>query len=417
MNRVTAFLFFTLTALGAVFFVIAPILVKTIFVFKAPAVSAEQPASVFFIESSTPEMLKQLALQTDTTTRKLKVLVVPGHDSDFWGTQYKNVKEADMTLALSKELVRLLSWDDKFEVSVTRDGSGYTPVFADYFSDPGQNILSFVAAKKKTMTDLELAGKVSLKTDGVFHNNAPSPVVVRLYGINKWANENNIDLVIHVHFNDYPRRKRASPGDYSGFSIYVPEHQYSNARASKDIAEAVSEQLQTYYSQSDMPKEDVGVVEDQDLIAIGSFNTLDPASILIEYGYIYEPQFLNPTIRNKVIQDLATQTYIGIHKFFGSSMPGLAGKYNTAFLPNTWQGLIAAGVQHNLSILSLQAALTLEGVYPPEGMDKRNCPVAGTFGKCTRLALTAFQQKYGVSDEPGVLGQGTIATLNKLYGE
>ena len=36
-----------------------------------------------------------------------------------------------------------------------------------------------------------------------------------------------------------------------------------------------------------------GVVEDQELIAIGSFNTLNPIGLLIEYGYIYESQFYN----------------------------------------------------------------------------------------------------------------------------
>jgi N-acetylmuramoyl-L-alanine amidase len=133
-----------------------------------------------------------------------------------------------------------------------------------------------------------------------------------------------------VHFNDYPQRKKSSPGDYSGFSIYVPEQQYSNSRSSREIAAQVSKQLGTYYPESNMPKEGSGVVEDQDLIAIGSFNTLDPASLLIEYGYIYEPQFLNPVIRSKVIEDLATQTYVGIHNFFGGSMPKLAGKYTTA---------------------------------------------------------------------------------------
>ena len=50
-------------------------------------------------------------------------------------------------------------------------------------------------------------------------NIAPDEMGVRLYGINKWANENDIDIVIHVHFNDYPGRPRTGSGKYSGFSI------------------------------------------------------------------------------------------------------------------------------------------------------------------------------------------------------
>lgn len=418
MSRWTAFLVFTMTAFGAVFFVVTPISMRTVIVRSGGATEA-QPASVFFIESSKPEVLKQMVARADISERKLRILIVPGHDSEFFGTQYKNIKEADMTLPLGIELARLLSQDDKFDIMLSRDRNGYTPELEYYFREKKQEILDFVAAKKKIMNDLESVGKVSLKADGVYHNDAPSPVVVRLYGINKWANENSIDLVIHVHFNDYPRRKRASPGDYSGFSIYVPEHQFSNARSSKAIADAISEQLKTYYPPSNLPKEGwgEGVVEDQELIAIGAFNTLDPASILVEYGYIYEPQFLDPTIRRKIIEDLATQTYIGVHNFFGSSMPSLAGKYNTAFLPHTFQDVLAAGVKNNPSVLALQAALKLEGVFPPDDFDEHICPLAGTYGACTKKSVADFQAKYNLDDASGKLGRETIQKLNELYGK
>jgi len=408
----TAYLFFGLVCLMGLFFIFAP------FASKLTIWNVRHTASVFFTESSKPEVMKQtLALAGKEDNRKFRILIVPGHDNEFWGTQYKNVKEADMTLELGKEISRLLSLDSKFQVILSRDDSGYLPELATYFKEQEGNILSFVEAKKEVMSDLQLSGKISTKVDGVYHNNAPGPVAVRLYGINKWANENNIDLVIHVHFNDYPRRKRASPGDYSGFSIYVPEHQYSNARSSKDIATTMLKQLGTYYPESNMPKEDAGVVEDQDLIAIGSFNTLDPASILIEYGYIYEPQFLNSGIRSRIIEDFAIQTYVGIHNFFGGSLLGVAGKYNTALLPYTWRNTVSAGAQFNPSILSLQAALTLEGVFPPKDFDGHVCPLAGTYGACTKKSLAQFQKKYDINDTPGVFGTATMAKLNELYGE
>lgn len=417
MNRAMFFLVFMLASLGAVFFVAAPIFARS-----GPLVvmqAVQQAASVFFIESSKPEVLKQIVAAPPQVERKLRILVVPGHDVEFFGTSYKGVKEATMTLELGLQLARLLSQDSKFDVSLSRDENGYMPELASYFGNEQQQIIDFAVGKKQIMKQLEASGKISLKTDGVPHNNAPSPVVVRLYGINKWANENSIDLVIHVHFNDYPRRKRASPGSYSGFSIYVPEHQYSNARSSKDIADAVSKQLQTYYPPSNLPKEGqgVGVVEDQDLIAIGSFNTLDPASILIEYGYIYEPQFLDPTIRSKILKDLATQTYIGVHNFFGDSLLTLAGRYNTTLLPHTFQDVLAGGLKNNPSVLSLQAALVLEGVYPPKELDTHVCPLAGTYGACTKKSVADFQQKYNIVGETGKLGEGTIEKLNELYGE
>jgi N-acetylmuramoyl-L-alanine amidase len=414
MQRGTALLFFSSVCVVGLFFIFAPL------VGKFGAFGAGQTASVFFIESSKPEVLKQTVALADTNApkaRKLKILVVPGHDNEFWGTQFNGTKEADMTLELGKELAKLLSQDNKFQVILSRDDSGYLPELATYFKDHTSDILTYSNSKKKIMADLEASGKISAKTNGVPHVNAPAPVVVRLYGINKWANENNVDLVIHVHFNDYPQRKKSSPGDYSGFSIYVPEQQYSNSRSSREIAAQVSKQLGTYYPESNMPKEGSGVVEDQDLIAIGSFNTLDPASLLIEYGYIYEPQFLNPVIRSKVIEDLATQTYVGIHNFFGGSMPKLAGKYTTALLPHTWRDVVASGVQFNTSVLSLQAALVLEGVYPPKELGEHVCPLAGTYGQCTKKSLALFQQKYNLTDASGTLGPATMAKLNELYGE
>lgn len=408
MNRFISSLFFVFIGAGALVFVLAPVLVNTGFFTQA--------ASVFFIESSKPENLQKAFAEVPVTARKLRILVVPGHDEEYWGSQFDGVKEGTMTLELGKKLAALLAQDKEFDVTLARDNSGYNPILASYFAEHSEEILAFTAQKKKIMSNLEDVGQVSIQTEKVFHNNAPSPVVVRLYGINKWANENNIDLVAHVHFNDYPRKKKTTAGQYSGFSIYVPEHQYSNARASKAVADAVSKQLQTYYPPSNMPKENGGVVEDQDLIAIGSFNTLDPASILVEYGYIYEPQFLEGTIRSKVMEDLATQTYIGIHNFFNNTAPLTVSRFRTALLPHVWFETVAAGAQHNPSILSLQAALTLEGVYPPQGSDSHACPLAGTYGGCTKKAVALFQKKHGLPADPNRLSDQTRAKLNELYG-
>src|SRR6185436_8364106 len=131
-------------------------------------------------------------------------------------------------------------------------------------------------------------GTVSKVKDGVIHNSAPPNVALRLFGINKWVNENKVDLAIHVHFNDYPRRNRSIAGEYSGFSIYVPEKQYVNSTTTLAIADSVFNRLDKYNPVSDFPKEDDGIVEEQELIAIGANDTLSAPSMLIEYGYIYE---------------------------------------------------------------------------------------------------------------------------------
>ncbi len=402
---------FTLAMLGVAFFAFAPMFVGGSF-------GVSQPASVFFLESSKPENLKLAFADEPKSQRKLRILVVPGHDDEYSGAEFQGIREADMTLSLGKQLALLLGTDDAFDVILARDDSGYNPLLSSYFSEQASKISLFVQAKKQIMTNLVSLGEVSKTDNNIAHVKVPSPVSLRLYGINKWANENNIDLVVHIHFNDYPRRRRAIPGEYSGFSIYAPEKQYSNARASFAVADKVSKKLNNFYSESNLPKEGDGVIEDQDLIAIGAFNTLDPASILIEYGYIYEPQFLDEDIRAKVIEDLAFQTYVGIHNFFGNSSPNSSGKFGTALLPYKWKTMPTNGAKADLSVLSLQSALTLEGFYPPKDFDSHDCPLSGTFGRCTRLALSLFQQKYGLSSgDSASVSLATLAKLNELYGQ
>ena len=67
------------------------------------------------------------------------------------------------------------------------------------------------------------------------------------------------------------------------------------------------------------------------------------------------------------------------------------------------------------SILSLQAALLFEELYPPAGESKRDCPLSGSFGPCTALAVKNFQQKYGLPAS-GTVGELTLAKLNEIYG-
>jgi len=153
------------------------------------------------------------------------------------------------------------------------------------------------------------------KGDSIQHNSASSEVATHLYGINKWSNENDIDLVLHLHINDMPRKNTSVAGPYVGFAIYVPEKQYSNAKASKEIGESLKNRLEDVMGVSTMPKESAGVIESQQLIAMGSYNTSDAASLLIEYGYIYETQYTIEASQRKFAKLVAEQTYQGLRDF------------------------------------------------------------------------------------------------------
>ena len=84
----------------------------------------------------------------------------------------------------------------------------------------------------------------------------------------------------------------------------------------KAIAEKIEGRLAQTITKSTLPKENAGLVEDQELVAIGRHNTVDAVSLLIEYGYIYEPWILNPIMRDIQIKELARQTVLGIEDFF-----------------------------------------------------------------------------------------------------
>ncbi|OGZ96055.1 MAG: hypothetical protein A2847_01310 [Candidatus Sungbacteria bacterium RIFCSPHIGHO2_01_FULL_50_25] len=370
-------------------------------------------ASLFFIDSTTKETLKSAYEKADKGEEKLSILIVPGHDSVQSGTEFRGMKEASITLDLGEELYRLLAADAHFDVRLSRTRTGYDPSIAEFLREKKTEIDEFVKIQKALMSRYVALGKIESRIL-VEHNKAPVDTAYKLYGINKWANENGADIILHIHFNDYPRSMRSASGIYSGFSVYIPESQYSNAKGSRVIAEAVYKRLARFYPSSNLPKEDAGIVEDQELIAIGSNNTVDGAALLIEYGYIYEPHLQNIVIRQKAISDLAFQTYLGIMDFFESDPKKES--YETRLLPYKWQEDIFRASAAKKDTLSLQAALIIEGLYPPAGSSLNECPMSGNFGACTEKAVKAFQGKYGILPQTGYAGEKTRAKLNELYG-
>jgi len=245
----------------------------------------------------------------------IKILLVPGHDNEMWGAQYGNIREADMNLVLATRIYNLIKEDKRFKIWITRDSMGYTPEFADYFSLHRQDIVSFKKDSKKRLQD-EINNGSFIKKTNVRHNLATEDTTIKLYGLNKWANENKIDAVIHIHFNDYPRKDKWTMGRYKGFTIYIPEKQMSNSKESTQLAKDIFSELLKKYTPSNYNKELEGLVPDQNLIALGSYDTLSKnvRSILIEYGYIY--RFGNNIIRHKAYVSMADLTFKGIENYF-----------------------------------------------------------------------------------------------------
>ena len=372
-------------------------------------------ASVFFAESVTTKQLQEKYQAKSFTPPKIRILIVPGHEPDFGGAEYRNVKERDINVQLVTHLENYLKTDNHYEVTVTRDTQKWNPVLEKYFADNATATLSFLETKKNEMSQLIQAGLIKEIVDGAPHKEAPTDVALRLYGINKWANENNIDIVLHLHLNDYPRRNTSIPGDYSGFAIYVPESQYSNSTTTRAIAQNIFQRLSKFSAVSDFEKENKGVVEDQELIAMGRYNTSDAPSMLIEYGYIYESQFIDPNVQNKVLKNTAFQIFLGVRDFFEKTPP--TRDLRTTLLPHQWNKNLIKSKKNNGDVLALQTALMLEGFYPPDQKTKNECPITGIFGPCTMEAVDLFQSKYQIINEDTAVGTTTRKLLNEKYAQ
>ncbi|MFH1979001.1 MAG: N-acetylmuramoyl-L-alanine amidase [Patescibacteria group bacterium] len=343
---------------------------------------------------------------------KISVLVVPGHDNVTVGTQFGSVLETDLNVELTYELIDLLMKDRNFDVFTTREANGdYSPWFANYLNIKNESIRTFRDYVKKVASFFGDKAIVQ-KTAKVKHNPAADNTSLNLYAINKSANENNIDIVLHVHFNDYPGRGSGA-GKYTGFAIYVPEKQLPNSSASIAVAQSIKKQLEKYYAKSSFPGERDVIIEDQELIAVGSNASRNGVSILMEYGYIYESQFVNSGTRTLTMKELAAQTYLGLKAFFeGKDWKFM--KYNTALLSYEWKSALQKEMKGLGDIVHLQAALIQEGLYPPVGKTFSDCPMSGVYGNCTASAVRAFQERYGIG-QTGNVGSQTLDKLNSLY--
>jgi N-acetylmuramoyl-L-alanine amidase len=250
--------------------------------------------------------------------KPIKILLVPGHDNEVWGAQYGNTKEATMTLALATQIYNLLKKDKRFDVYITRDNSasGYTKEFSNFLAQKDA-ILAFEQNAKKIIQDKIKSGNFLVKENSP-HHSVTEDVALRLYGFNKWADENKMDAVIHIHFNDYPRADIWTLGKYKGFVIYFPDGQLANSKESGNLAADIFNQLHKKYSASTYPPEAGGLIPDQKLIAIGANSTLDAAvrSVLVEYSYIYEKKFRAKSTRLQAYKNMAQLTVAGIKNYF-----------------------------------------------------------------------------------------------------
>ncbi len=243
----------------------------------------------------------------------VRVLIVPGHDDEVWGAQHRTLKEVDLNRQLGEYLYTYFAQDPQIKPILVSDTSGYVEQFESYLTEEKSVIENFITeAKQKFISRIGL--DVLQKKDTSFHNEATEDVARTLYGINLWANRQRINIVIHIHFNDYPGRPKNKAGVYKGFAVYAPADILKNFESSQKLAQSVFDELKKIIPVSNLASENSGLVTRHELIALGAHDTLDAASILVEYGYIYEPLFVDEALRDVAFDFLAYSTYVGIKK-------------------------------------------------------------------------------------------------------
>ena len=365
--------------------------------------------SIAYPETVTPEEITE-----KYHTSRISILLVPGHDDRSPGAVFGAVRESDINLTMARYLSERFSADEQFEVVTTRDLS--TGDYRAPFVFDAEAQLRIVRWRETLKSIFSFREKQGLLTRAsiVEHNNASERISTILYGINEWSNENDIDIVLHIHFNDYASRRGTRVGKYSGFALYVPDTILPNARASRALAESMYARIAERFPPSDLPKEDIGIIPDQELIAVGAHASRRKISLLVEYGYIYERQFKTEVVREAVLHELAYQTYLGVKDFF--EIDTLSRGEATTFLPYRFSEPLARGMEGDLDVLSLQAALHQEGFYPPKGKTLSDCPLNGMFGACVESAVRAYQKNKKLP-VVGKVGPQTLERLNQEFGK
>lgn len=369
----------------------------------------ETAAASYFTESVNLEALQNRYAEAvqgrDVVDNRIKILIVPGHDEENVGARFGSLTEVELNRELGAYLYDFLAHEPGFKVVLAADAGGFRNDIQEYLEKNAAEIKDFETTYKNATATLEELGTLSFE-NLVAHNAATEEVVHVLYGINKYVNDNDFDIVLHVHFNDHPGREENS-GDYRGFSIYVPESQFSNGRASKQFATHMYEAFKKLLPVSNHPLEQAGVVEDNELIAIGAYNTVEPIAALIEYGYIYEPHIVNKDTRSIALKELAYQTATAVTSFFS---PDRAQQTTpSSLVPYTWKTFIDEDADQNVDALALETLLAITDMQ-----DEQTCYVDGVFEDCTQESLEAFQKAYGLV-ESGKFDGGTRAFASDLF--
>jgi N-acetylmuramoyl-L-alanine amidase len=239
------------------------------------------------------------------------ILLVAGHTPESPGATFNELTEYELNYELLEEMAEQLEAAG-YQVTTTHNESGYKPEFAEYFDRNEAGILDYRDRLKAAFDAEYPQGVVTNDTD---HNYASDRGVVQLYGINLWANQEDVDAVLHIHFNDYPGRTKGSAGEHTGFSVFTPLKTNNHFIPSFELAKSLEQEMLEVSNRSTVPKESAGVLESE-LIAVGHANSTNMPALLLEGGFIYEEQFQDKAARLLLWEEYAEQITDAFDAYF-----------------------------------------------------------------------------------------------------
>lgn len=251
---------------------------------------------------------------TGDSTDKHRILLVAGHTADTQGTVYRTLTEYELNYQMMNLLATRLR-SAGYEVVTTHQGDDYNETFTQYFEEHKEEILDFRQAQRDAYAEEYPLGVVTNDTD---HNYASTLGVLQLYGVNHWANNHDIDAVLHIHFNDYPGRGNDNVGEHTGFSLFTSLKTNDNFVESFRLAKQIERHMLDYADRSTVLRESAGVLESE-LIAVGQANSVDAPAVLLELGFIYENKFVNPVSRQAHFDDYARAITNAVGNYFAAN--------------------------------------------------------------------------------------------------
>jgi N-acetylmuramoyl-L-alanine amidase len=93
--------------------------------------------------------------------------------------------------------------------------------------------------------------------------------------------------------------------------MYVPENNTTMQHQAKFCGLFERRNFQNSVRKQYASRKDL-IIESQELIAIGTFDTLNVPSVVVEYAYIYEPMMVDATRRKNFIEKSASSTATAI---------------------------------------------------------------------------------------------------------